>query len=174
MADRIFEGFLVRQHDEGVTLAKASDLLELFPLGGSPPTHYVARLRCKGLIQVRPGVVAEANCFEAGIWFPPYYLRRADAFQVVTWLAPQNIWHPNVSDRAPFICVGKLSPGTPLVDLLCQVFEIVTYNKVTMREDDALNKEACAWARKNQGRFPIDRRPLKRRALALEVNHCDS
>jgi len=31
------------------------------------------------------------------------------------------------------------------------------------------NKEACRWARANQGRFPIDRRPLKRRPLVLEV-----
>jgi hypothetical protein len=57
----------------------------------------------------------------------------------------------------------------PLVDLLYQVYEILTYQKLTPREDDALNKEACHWARANQKRFPIDRRPLKRRSLALEV-----
>jgi hypothetical protein len=79
------------------------------------------------------------------------------------------VFHPNISDKAPFICVGKLAPNTPLVDILYQCFEIITYNKVTMREDDALNTEACVWARENQHRFPIDRRPLKRRALDLEV-----
>jgi hypothetical protein len=48
-----------------------------------------------------------------------------------------------------------------LVDLLFQCFEVITYQKVTMREDDALNHAACAWAREHQQRFPIDRRPLK-------------
>ncbi|HVR30785.1 MAG TPA: hypothetical protein VMS86_14780 [Thermoanaerobaculia bacterium] len=38
-----------------------------------------------------------------------------------------------------------------------------------MREDDALNREACVWARANQHRFPLDRRPLKRRALRFEL-----
>ena len=34
-----------------------------------------------------------------------------------------------------------------------------------MREDDALNREACAWARHHADRYPVDRRPLKRRTL---------
>jgi hypothetical protein len=39
-----------------------------------------------------------------------------------------------------------------------------------MREDDALNKAACAWAREHQDRFPVDRRPLRRRQLELTVD----
>jgi hypothetical protein len=68
----------------------------------------------------------------------------------------------------PLICVGRLKPGTWLVDLLYQCYEIITYQKVTMREDDALNPLACVWSREHQQRFPIDRRPLKWRA-ALEA-----
>jgi hypothetical protein len=83
------------------------------------------------------------------------------------------VFHPNISDKLPFICVGKLAPNTPLVDILYQCFEIITYNKVTMREDDALNMQACVWARENQHRFPIDRRPLKRRTLDLNVQQTD-
>ena len=92
-----------------------------------------------------------------------------DPSQLLTWFGPPNVFHPNISDRGPFICVGRLSPGTSLVDIIYQVFEIVTYSKVTMREDDSLNKAACAWARQNKFRFPIDKRPLKRRSLKLEV-----
>ena len=62
---------------------------------------------------------------------------------------------------APFICPGRIVPGMSLVDLLYQVYEILTYQKLTTH--DALNREAAAWARANQGRFPTDRRPLKRR-----------
>jgi hypothetical protein len=169
MQDKIFENFLKRQYEEGMALARSSDLLELNPMGGDPPDRYIAEFRCKGLMRAPGGDVVETNYFEVGIWFPSDYLRRAVPFQVVTWLGPWEVFHPNISDTAPFICIGKLAPNTPLVDILYQCFEIITYNKVTMREDDALNPFACMWARENQHRFPIDRRPLKRRPLELKV-----
>jgi hypothetical protein len=172
MRDKIFAAFLQRQYEEGRALAGASDLLELFPMptvDGEPSQTHIARFLCNGLVRSSEGEIVEANHFEVMINFPSDYLRRADPFQVLTWLGPRNVFHPNISDRAPLICVGKLAPSTPLVDLLYQCFEIITYNKVTMREDDALNVAACKWARENQGRFPVDRRPLKRRALNIEV-----
>jgi hypothetical protein len=173
MQDKIFEAFLKRQYEEGMALAGSSDLLELYPMGGDPPDRYVAQFRCKGLMRSQNGEVVEADHFEVGIWFPSDYLRRAEPFQVLTWLGPFDVFHPNISDKAPFICVGKLKPNTPLADILYQCFEIITYNKVTMREDDALNTDACAWARENQHKFPIDSRPLKRRALDLQVEQVE-
>jgi hypothetical protein len=113
--------------------------------------------------------VREAEAFHVGIYFSSDYLRTVNPFETLTLFEPLNTFHPNVAFGAPFICVGHIVPGTSLVDLLYQVYEILTYQKLTPREDDALNKEACRWARANQGRFPIDPRPLKRRPLALEV-----
>ena len=162
--DPIYEAFLARQYEEGMALARASDLLELEPLGDFPPCRYIARFSCTGLVRSRPGQVSETDRFEVGIWFPSDYLRRAEPWQVLTWLGPREVFHPNISNRLPLICVGKLKPGTWLVDLLYQCFEIISYQKVTMREDDALNAAACAWAREHQHRFPVDRRPLKWRA----------
>ena len=176
MQDKIFAAFLRRQFEEGRALAEASDLLELFPMttvDGEPPQTHIARFLCKGLVRASDGAIVEANHFEVMINFPSDYLRRADPFQVLTWFGPINVFHPNISDRAPLICVGKLAPNTPLVDLLYQCFEIITYNKVTMREDDALNVDACRWARENQHRFPIDRRPLKRRELKSQIRESD-
>jgi hypothetical protein len=40
---------------------------------------------------------------------------------------------------------------------------------MTPREDDALNRAACQWARSNMHLFPIDSRPLKRRDLPVGV-----
>jgi hypothetical protein len=157
-----------------MALAEASDLLELIALDVPPPRHYVARFHCKGLVRTDAGEIREAERFEVGIWFPDDYLCEADPFKVLMWFGPRRIFHPNISDRAPFICVGRLAPGTSLVDILYQCFEIITYNKVTMREDDALNKDACAWARCNQRRFPIDSRPLKRRALDVSVENIEA
>ncbi|NOT27652.1 MAG: hypothetical protein HOP16_16315 [Acidobacteria bacterium] len=168
MADRILESFLTRQQEEGLALTRASDLVSLTPIGSSAD-RYLIELQCTGLVERGPGDIAEVDRFLVGVWFPSSYLRVADPFRVLTWLGPRNIWHPNISTTTPTICVGRLAPGTGLVDILYQVFEIVTWNKVTMREDDALNRAACQWARRHPDRFPVDRRPLKRRPLALDI-----
>jgi hypothetical protein len=170
MSDQILSAWLKRQYEEGMALAEASDLLELLPEPERlPPRAYIAEFSCKGLL-LEEGHVVETDRFAVGIWFPEDYLRRADPFQVLTWLGPPNVFHPNISDRAPIICVGHLSPGTGLVDIVYQLFEIVTFKKVTMKEDDALNPDACAWSRVNQHRFPIDDRPLRKRVRRLQVN----
>jgi hypothetical protein len=163
MPDPILTSFLRRQREEGATLAQASELLDLLPIGGTDD-RYVAQFRCLGLVRLASGEIVESNRFRAGICFPADYLRTADPYRVVTWLGPRNVWHPNISAEAPSICVGRCAPGTGLVDILHQVFEIITWNKVTMREDDALNRAACQWARHHQDRFPVDRRPLRRAA----------
>jgi hypothetical protein len=167
--DPVFEAFLRRQYEEGMALADSSDLLRLCPMSWPLPQRYIAEFRCKGLIRDRDGAIREADFFEVGIWFPSDYLRRANPFEVLTWLGPRNVFHPNISDSFPVICVGRLDPGASLVDILYQCFEIITYNKVTMREDDALNLDACAWARANKDSFPIDGRPLKRREIEFNI-----
>ncbi|MCZ6695710.1 MAG: hypothetical protein O7A63_04125, partial [Acidobacteria bacterium] len=62
---------------------------------------------------------------------------------------------------------GWLKPGTSLVDLLMQCFEIITYNNFNTVEKNALNSEACCWARQNRKDLPIDTRPLKRPAAGV-------
>ena len=88
---------------------------------------------------------------------PRFWLRHAH-FVGLEALRAEELWERS-----------GVRPGTPLVDLLYQCFEIITYTKVTMREDDALNRAACGWARENQDRFPIDPRPLKRRRLRVKT-----
>jgi hypothetical protein len=167
--DPILQRFLDRQFEEGVALARSSDLLDLHLLPASPP-HCIAEFHCKGLVRQGEGEIREANEFLVGIWFPSDYLRRADPYQILRLLTP-HVWHPNVSREFPLICVGRLAPGTALVDILYQLFDVLTYQKYNPREDDSLNKAACAWARANQERFPVDRRPLKRQAPSLEGRH---
>lgn len=165
--DPILRAFLERQSEEGLALARASDILDLdcLPTG----QHFIAHYSCRGLVKDCDGVVREVDSFHVGVFFGADYLRTVNPFETLTLFDPLNTYHPNVDFGAPFICVGRIAPGMPLIDLLYQVYEILTYQKLTPREDDALNKEACRWARANQERFPIDRRPLKRRALVLEM-----
>lgn len=159
--DPLLARFLEHQHEEGMALATSSDLLVLTPVGpGSPVTTYFAHFCCKGLVR-RNGQVTEHDDHLVGIQFPDDYLKHFDTARVLTWCQPADIWHPNI--RPPFICAGRMQPGTPVVDLLYQVFEIITWQNVETREFNALNHDACVWARHNVHRFPVDQRPLKRR-----------
>lgn len=167
MHDKILSAFLTRQFEEGMALARESDLVELVPIGTHPPQRYLARFRCRGLCRSDDGSIAEMDYAEVGICFPDEYLRRTDPYQILMWLGPSNVWHPNISDKAPIVCLGRLGPGTRLVDILYQLFEIVTYKRFTT--DDALNHDAAAWARQHQDRFPVDPRPLKRRVITLRI-----
>jgi ubiquitin-protein ligase len=165
--DIIYQRFMERQRADGMALAESSDILRLHIPPMAPP-HFVAEFFCKGLIRDAAGEIKEASRFQVGVWFPNDYLRRADPFEMVRLFTP-GVWHPNVSADLPLICTGRITPGTPLVDILFQIFDILTYQKYNPREDDALNKAACSWARDHKDLFPIDRRPLKRRSLSLEV-----
>jgi len=166
MEDRILQSFLERQQEEGLELARSSDLVDVLPLDGSPARHYRLSFHCRGLVKDAGGQIRTAERFEVGVRFLSDYLRRADTFHALAWFGPSNVFHPNIHDKAPLICIGRLAPGTPLVDIVYQCFEIITYNKLKI--DDALNQEASAWARRNKHMFPIDRRPLKRRVLEIE------
>jgi hypothetical protein len=168
MTDRVLASFLARQQEEGLALAAESDLVRLLPLG-VPADRYLVEFRCKGLVERAAGEIVEADRFQVAVRFPADYLRTVNPFQVLTFLGPRNVWHPNIAATKPVICVGRLAPGTGLVDLIYQVFEILTWHKVTMREDDALNRAACEWARGHRDRFPVDRRPLKRRPVAAHI-----
>ena len=160
--DRVLNGFLRKQLEEGLALADASSLFELIPFAHEdPPQHYVARFSCLGFVQQRDGSITEANHFEIGIWFPSDYLIHVDSISILTWLKPREIFHPNVSESGPFICLGRIIPGTSLTELLYRIYELITWQSLTVQEFDALNWRACNWARHNPDRYPVDRRPLK-------------
>ncbi len=167
MNDSILTSFLERQYIEVMALAGNSDLLDVTPVGSEPYQRYVIDYRCKGLVLTKRGVV-EHDHFGVGIRLALDYLRRRlPPWEVLMLLWPERTYHPNIN--FPAICPGRMSAGTPLVDLIYQCFEIISFQKVTMSERDALNLDACAWARKNKDRFPIDTRPLKRRRPDFKI-----
>ncbi len=169
MNDPIYTAFLRRQFEEGMALAAASDVLDLTPLpDGEPPSRYLAHFEGrKGLVRDPRGNIVEFDKFIVGIWFPEDYLRRVKIPQVLTYLGPHpEPWHPNI--RPPFVC-AHIEPGTSLVDILYVCAEIWTWN-LFATQDEGLSHPASQWSRKQaRSRFPIDRRPLKRRSVQLEV-----
>src|SRR5947207_618202 len=132
MNDRILESFLEKQEEEGMALARQSDILELSALDGPVPQHYVATFHCNGVVQTPAGDILETNRFIVGYYLSHDYLRAVDPSQAVVLFEPVRTWHPNI--RSPYMCLGHIAPATPLVDLIYRSFELVTYSKCTMRE----------------------------------------
>lgn len=168
--DRVLEGFLEAQYEQGMALAGESDLLDLAPQGPPPHRAYLARFSCTGLVRGPDGGVIEASEFHVAILFPPHYLRRAHTAETLFWAGPSSAFHPNIDPARQLVCIGDLWPGTGIAEILFRTFALITYKKLTTVESDALNYEACAWARRNMHRFPVDPRPLKRRKLGLRVS----
>ena len=113
------------------------------------------------------GKVVTHDHFAVGIYLADSYLHHAETFQVLTWLGPRNIFHPNI--RAPYVCLGErfFRPGTPLVQIIYQLHAVITYRK--WASNAGLNPDACQWAINNTHMFPADPRPLKRRTLNVEL-----
>jgi hypothetical protein len=155
--DAILKLFLEAQRREALALAAASDLLEVEPLDLQ---RYLVTFRCRGLVRDASGAVREHDCFRVGVFLAEGYLREVHPAQVLTWLDPAEIFHPNIGP--PFVCIGDVAPGTPLVDLIHRCYELISGENVTMQH--GLNEVACAWARRNRERFPVDTRPIKRAA----------
>jgi len=157
MADRVFQTFLAREEAAGLELAAASDILTLAPLGSSPAQRYIAEFRCRGFCR-RGEEIVPWEGFVFGIAFPDDHLRRRDSGALVSLLVPAGCWHANI--RFPLLCPGMLPGGTGLVDLLHQVYEIVSYQRYCLTEP--MNAEAARWARNHLHLLPADRRPLRR------------
>jgi hypothetical protein len=161
MRDAQLHDWLERQLEEGRALAAQSDRFDLVAMedGESPPTRFVLDFCCTSLVRhSATGSISKCSRAGFGVWFHPEYLRVAKPMETMTVLGPAQLFHPNV--RFPFVCLGRLQAGTPLVDIIYQSYEILTYQKFATH--DALNPTACSWARRHPERFPVDDRPLKR------------
>jgi hypothetical protein len=170
MSDKILATFLNAQYERAMALASASDFLDLTAIRepGLPPDKYIATFACQTALRLGDDTITIAPTrVNIGIFFAADHLRRRpDMSQLVSWLAPGNIVHPNI--RAPFVCLGSFDAGITLVDILFQTYEIVSYLKWSPH--DALDPIAAQWARNNQQLFPTDRRPLRRRSRSIEVH----
>lgn len=171
--DKILDSWLQRQHAEAMALAAHSDLLALEAEPGmQAPRRYIARFDSPTLVR-RGTEVQRARGFAVMFRFPDEYLRApSDAAQVVALLGPRHLFHPNVA--APFVCIGRMAPGTGLCELIYQVHDILTFQKFTPREDDALDRDACAWVRRHLHLFPLSSAPLRRRAADFSIDELGS
>jgi hypothetical protein len=164
MPDKIYEHFLDRQAEVAAQIDASSDLVKIMPFDRR---RFIIVFRCNGLVRDPGGAVSVANHFEAGINFGPDHLRRLEPATLVTWFGPDNIFHSNV--RPPFVCVGNMTAGVGISEIVYQLFEIITWQRSTLYH--AMNWDAAQWARQNMHRLPVDERPLRRRALNLKFQN---
>jgi hypothetical protein len=82
-------------------------------------------------------------------------------------VGPHEVFNPHI--RFPFICTGSITPGTPFVQLLYRIYEILTFWPCRYKLDHPFNLDAAEWVRRNPDRVPTDRRPLRRRRLDLYI-----
>jgi len=156
MTDSIRASWLETQYEESMAFAAKSSVLSVAPVAGTPPFKYIAKFDCDGLAKTTEGVTVHDRHL-VGIFFPEHYQRRScGPGEVLTWLEPHTEFHPNINP--PLCCVGHISPGMSLLSLLYQLYQMITWQRFTPCEDDALNKAACGWARDRLDRFPIDSR----------------
>ena len=175
----IHRGFLNAQWTEMSALNQSSDRVEIIPLwqhehgqhehgqhenpdrDTDPPDRYLVHFYCKTMVKNNDVIEALQGKYSIGISVPADYLRTTyeNPAQVLTFFS-KEVYHPNIS--VPFICIGSIAPATPLVDVLIRSYEVITYNRVTTVESNALNHEACLWARQHMSEFPLEVVPLKR------------
>ena len=156
--DPVFQSFLESSMEGAQSLTRESDLVSILPFPPFPSTRYLAMFQCDSLAGHPAIGLRNPGRISAEIHFPPNYLRELRTEEIVTLMGPGDLWHSNV--RAPFVCVGDMAPGTPLVDIVTQLFEIFTYQNVNLTE--GFNREAAEWARSRVDEFPVDSRPLRR------------
>jgi ubiquitin-protein ligase len=158
--DPIFERFLRESWHNAKSLADGSDVVELVPFG-DPPHAVVAQFHANCYVKTPQGTALHFG-FTVGYRFPENYLNLALPWEVMHFLAPATVWHPNI--RVNAICLGTgLQPGTELRELLFRTYELVTFQRRS-QPADPLNAEAAAWVRRNWPVQPADSRPLKWRA----------
>jgi len=165
--DNIARSFLGQQRAQALALADSSDLIGLTVLPGEPPQRYILAIRANGLVQGTDGSIREFDRCDIGIYLPGDYVRVVRPEEVLTYLGPHaRPFHPNL--RPPFCCV-HIPPGMALTDLIYAVHEIWTWTLVGTA-DNGLNPAAAEWARRQDpDRFPVDRRPLKRRTATTST-----
>jgi len=158
--DPIFRGFLEAQLQAGMSLAQESDILDLAPLAPFPPQRYLARFKCASLAGKSATTLRPVSEILVGIRFPHDYLRKeVNTVDVIEVLDPVDLWHSNVHPQKRVVCIGHWAPGTPLTDLMHQLYEIFSWQKKNTVH--GLNPLAMEWALQHADELPLDRRPLR-------------
>jgi hypothetical protein len=164
--DSVMRDFLVNCAEELRVRHERGGLLDYASLGRDAPWLYRLTFRTRGLARNDTGEIVPAEQHVVALRFLPDYLRRADRFEMLALLEPRNAFHPNLMPSG--ICV-EVRPGEPLVEICESLHALFSWRLRQLAENDALNKDACAWGRAHLDELPIDTRPLFGRPFRITL-----
>jgi hypothetical protein len=164
--DDVAREFLLNSRAEFLDRCGRGGLLEYADLGTSVPWLWRLTFGTRGLARAEGGEVRVVERHVVAVRFLPDYLRHVNQFQTVALVEPADAFHPNLAP--PGICL-HLYPGQPLVEIAEALHALFSWRLRQLAENDALNRDACAWGRANLDRLPLDTRPLFGRALRFEL-----
>jgi hypothetical protein len=164
--DDVMSEFLRNSRDEFIERCGRGGLIEYADLGTKVPWLWRLTFRTRGLARDEGGEVQVIDRHVVALRFLPDYLRQVNQFQTIALLEPKNAFHPNLAP--PAICL-HLYPGMPLIEIAESLHALLSWRLRQLAENDALNKDACAWGRSHLDELPIDTRPLLGKAMAIQL-----
>ncbi|HWG47329.1 MAG TPA: hypothetical protein VN688_31490 [Gemmataceae bacterium] len=164
--DDVMHDFLCNSRDQFLTRRRPEGLVEAADLGQQAPWLWRLTFRTRGLIRDAGGEIHLADHHVIAVRFPPDYLRRANQFESLALVAPDNAFHPNLAP--PRICL-RIYPGQPLLEIAEGLHALIGWRLRQLAENDALNPDACVWGRSHLADLPIDNRSLFGRSLQIHL-----
>ena len=175
--DPVFDAFCRAAWNEAQVMAAESDILSVSPLPPLPPSRFLLRFdvpylrrRSDRTIEQAPGPVF------AAVLFPADYVRGGDPMlsMRIAHVVTSDLVHPNVFQGA--VCLGaQFNPGTPFRVLARALYDLLTFQLMTLNEPDAMDRDACRAIRSNPDLLP--RRPappLTRRTYRVVTKEVDA
>jgi hypothetical protein len=164
--DDVMSEFLLNSRAEFVTRCKRGGLIEYADLGTRLPWLWRLTFHSRGLARDEAGRVTPIDRHVVAVRFLPEYLRQVNQFQTLAMLEPRNAFHPNLAP--PAICL-HVYPGMPLLEIAESLHALLSWRLRQLAENDALNRDACAWGRAHLDELPIDARLLFGKAMVIEL-----
>jgi hypothetical protein len=164
--DDVTTDFLHNSRDEFVGRCRRGGLVEYADLGFRAPWLWRLTFHTRGLVRDPGGEVTPVDRHVVAVRFLPDYLSRANQFQMMALVEPRNAFHPNLAP--PAICLQVL-PGQTLLEIAEGLHKLLSWRLRQLAENDALNRDACAWGRAHLDEVPVDSRPLFGRTLELTL-----
>lgn len=174
--DKILHRFLQNSFLETKELEKNSDVFSIISWNDDPPSQFFLAFKdinyLSKNVQKNEVRLTKSPVF-VNVFFPPDYLRSMDPnlnLKIVRILNA-DFFHPNIKQPLGFICLGhNFLHGSSMCDIIFHIYDIVTYQNITVEERDALNPEACRYCRANPGILQkLHNQPLRRRKLKLNI-----
>ncbi len=152
MSETIRTRRLRREYEKILSELSGNEFVCVEPIQGNPPWYYRVTYRLTGLVWDEASsraVVSEKHVVD--IVLSTGYPRQGPRCTMRT-----PIWHPNIGD---YVCIGDYwSPGVTLVDVIVHIADMIQYKSYNLASP--VNKDAAAWARRNQKSFPLGTRSI--------------